>query len=156
QIKEELRAIGGDLSVSTDVDATTITSSALSDFTPRLFEILSDIAQHPSYPKSEVELAKANFSSEIEEERSQPYFLAQEQLAKALFGAHPYGFTVPDPKALPKVTTESLREFAAASYVPNDAVLVVVGDIDAEAAFGEVKKAFGGWKRGPARPAVST
>ncbi len=156
QIKEELRAIGGDLGVNSDVDATTISSSALSDFTPRLFDVLSDVAQHASYPKSEVELAKANFASEIEEERSQPYFLAQEQLSKALFGSHPYGFTVPDPKALPKVTRDSLKEFAAANYVPNDAVLVVVGDIDAEAAFGEVKKAFGGWKRGPARPAVST
>ena len=156
QIKEEHRAIGGDLAVNSDVDATTIASSALSDFTPRLLDVLSDVAQHASYPKSEVELAKSNFASEIEEERSQPYFLAQEQLSKALFGSHPYGFTVPDPKALPKVMRDSLKEFAAANYVPNDAVLIVVGDIDAEAAFGEVKKAFGGWKRGPARPAVST
>ena len=156
QIKEELRAIGGDLAVNADVDATTIASSALSDFTPRLFDVLSDVAQHASYPKSEVELAKSNFASEIEEERSQPYFLGEEQLSKALFGAHPYGFTVPDPKALPKVTRDSLKEFAAANYVPNDAVLVVVGDIDAEATFGEVRKAFGGWKRGAARPPVST
>jgi len=156
QIKEELRAIGGDLSVNTDPDSTTITSSALSDFTPRLFEIVSDIAQHASYPKSEVELAKTNFANEIEEERSQPDFLAEEQLAKAVYGAHPYGFTVPDPKALPKVTASSLKEFAAARYVPNNAVLIVVGDIEPGAAFAEAKKAFGGWKRGAAQPAVPT
>jgi predicted Zn-dependent peptidase len=155
QIKEELRAIGGDLNVNTDVDATTIASSALSDFTPKLFDIVSDVAQHAAYPKSEVDLAKANLANEIEEERSQPDFLAQEQLSKALFGAHPYGFTVPDTKALPKVTRESLKEFAAARYVPNDAVLIVVGDIDPEAAFAEAKKAFGGWKRGAAAPAVT-
>ena len=156
QIKEELRAIGGDLSVNTDVDATTITSSALSEFAPRLFDVLSDVAQHASYPKSEVDLAKSNFANEIEEERSQPFFLGEEQMAKALFGSHPYGFTVPDTKALPKVTRESLKEFAAANYVPNDAVLIVVGDIDPSAAFAEAKKAFGSWKRGAARPAVST
>jgi predicted Zn-dependent peptidase len=156
QIKEELRAIGGDLSVNTDVDATTISSSALSEFTPRLFDVLSDVAQHASYPKSEAELAKSNFANEIEEERSQPFFLGEEQLAKALFGSHPYGFTVPDVKALPKVTRESLKEFAAANYVPNDAVLIVVGDIDPITAFAEAKKAFGSWKRGAARPPVST
>ena len=155
QIKEDLRAIGGDLNVTTDVDATTITSSALSDFTPRLFELLSDIAQHASYPKNEVELAKANLANEIEENRSQPYFLGQEQMAKALFGATSYGFTVPDPKVLPKVTAESLREFARAHYVPNDAVLIVVGDIEPGAALAEVKEAFGGWARGPAAPAVA-
>src|ERR1044071_9877450 len=147
EIKEELRAIGGDLSVNSDVDATTISSSALSDFTPKLFDLVSDVAQHASYPKSEVELAKANFANEIEEERSQPDFLAQEQLAKTLFGSHPYGFTVPDTKALPKVTRESLKEFAAAHYVPNDAVLIVVGDIEPGAAFAEGKKEFGGWER---------
>jgi zinc protease len=157
QIKEELRAMGGDLNVTTDVDATTIASSALSDFTPKLFELLSDIAEHPSYPKDEVELAKSNFANEIEEQRSQPFFLAQEQLAKALFGATPYGFTVPDPKALPKVTAESLREFAKAHFVPNDAVLIVVGDIEPDTALAEVKKAFGGWARGPnAPPAAGT
>ncbi len=155
QIKEELRAIGGDLSVNTDPDATTIASSALSDFTPRLFEIVSDVAQHASYPKKEVELAKTNFANEIEEQRSQPDFLGQEQMAKAIYGAHPYGFTVPDPKALPKVTAESLREFAAARYVPNNAVLIVVGDIEPGTAFAEARKAFGGWKRGAAQPAVS-
>ncbi|HKS24446.1 MAG TPA: pitrilysin family protein [Thermoanaerobaculia bacterium] len=155
QIKEELRAIGGDLNVNADVDATTIASSALSDFTPKLFDIVSDVAQHAAYPKSEVDLAKANLANEIEEERSQPDFLAQEQLAKALFGSHPYGFTVPDTKALPKVTRESLKEFAAARYVPNDAVLIVVGDIEPDTAFAEVKKAFGGWKRGAAAPAVT-
>lgn len=148
QLKEELRAIGGEMSVTSDVDATTITSDALSDFTPRLFELLSDVAQHPAYPKDEVDLAKANFASEIEEERSQPFFLGQEQVAKALFGSTPYGFVVPDPGVLPKVTAESLREFAKAHYVPNGAVLVVVGDIEPEQTLAEVKKAFGSWARG--------
>jgi len=152
QIKEDLRAIGGDLSVNTDPDSTTITSSALSDFTPRLFEIVSDVVQHASYPKREVELAKANFANEIEEQRSEPAFLGQQQMAKALYGAHPYGFTVPDPKALPKVTAESLREFAKAHYAPNDAFLIVVGDIDPAKTLLDAQKAFGSWARGPNTP----
>jgi predicted Zn-dependent peptidase len=155
QLKEELRAIGGDLSVTTDVDATTISSSSLSDFTPRLLDLLGDVAQHPSYPKDEVELAKSNFANEIAEERSQPFFLAQEQVDKALFGSTAYGFVVPDPKVLPKVTPESLREFAKTHFVPNGAVLVVVGDIDPERTLGEVKKAFGSWARGPSTPPVA-
>jgi zinc protease len=155
QLKEELRAIGGDLSVTTDVDATTISSSSLSDFTPRLLDLLGDVAQHPSYPKGEVELAKSNFANEIEEERSQPSFLAQEQVAKALFGATAYGFVVPDPNVLPKVTADSLREFAKTHYVPNGAVLIVVGDIDPAQTLADVKKTFGSWARGPNTPPVA-
>src|SRR5207247_9946934 len=80
QLKEELRAIGGSMSVSVDDDATTITASALSEFSPQLFDLLGDVARHPAYAKSEVALARSNFASEIEEERSTPDFVAEEQL----------------------------------------------------------------------------
>jgi predicted Zn-dependent peptidase len=154
QLKEELRSIGGALSIGVTDDATEMTASSLADFAPRLLDVLSDVARHPGYPKSEVALAKSNFAQEIEEERSTPDFLAQEQLDKALFGAHPYGFTVPDPAAIKNVTRDSLKTFAASWYVPNNAILVIVGDFDVAAMHADVVRAFGSWKRAPL-PAAS-
>lgn len=148
EIREETRSIGGTLEVTTDSDATTITASALSEFTPRMLDLVGDIAQHPSYPKTEVALGRANMASEIEEQRSDPNFLADEQLEKAIFGATSYGFVVATPKAIEAITREQLVAFAAAHYVPNGAHLVVAGDIQPEAALAQVKKAFGDWKRG--------
>jgi predicted Zn-dependent peptidase len=153
QIKQELRSIGGALTVGVDNDATTLSASSLSDFAPKLLDIVSDVARHPAYPQSEVTLAKTNFTQEIEESRSSPDFLAQEQLDKALFGGHPYGFSVPDPAAIKNVTRDSLKTFAATYYVPNNAALVVVGDFDLAAMRSEVAKAFGSWKRVPLPPA---
>jgi len=153
QIKQELRSIGGSLNVGVDNDATTLSATSLSDFAPKLLDIVSDVARHPAYPQSEVELAKTNFAQEIEEQRSSPDFLAQEELDKALFGGHPYGFSVPDPAAIKKVTRDSLKTFAAAYYVPNNAVLVIVGDFDAATMKSEVAKAFGSWKKVPLPPA---
>jgi predicted Zn-dependent peptidase len=153
QIKQELRSIGGSLSVGVDNDATTLSASSLSDFAPKLLDLVSDVVRHAAYPQSEVVLAKTNFAQEIEEQRSTPDFLAQEELDKALFGAHPYGFTVPDPGAITKVTRDSLKTFAATYYVPNNAVLVIVGDFDAATMQSEVAKAFGSWKRFALPPA---
>jgi predicted Zn-dependent peptidase len=153
QIKQELRSIGGSLTVGVDNDATTLSASSLSDFAPKLLDIVSDVARHPAYPQSEVTLAKMNFTQEIEESRSSPDFLAQEQLDKALFGGHPYGFSVPDPAAIKNVTRDSLKTFAATYYVPNNAVLVIVGDFDAATMRAEVVKAFGSWKRVALPPA---
>jgi zinc protease len=147
QIKQELRSIGGSLTVGVDNDATTLSASSLSDSAPKLLDIISDVARHPAYPKSEVVLAKTNFAQEIEEERSSPDFLAQEELDKALFGGHPYGFSVPDPAAIKNVTRDSLKTFATTYYVPNNAALVIVGDFDAATMRNEVSKAFGSWKR---------
>ncbi|MEA2341887.1 MAG: zinc protease [Thermoanaerobaculia bacterium] len=153
QIKQELRSIGGSLTVGVDNDATTLSASSLSDSAPKLLDIISDVARHPAYPSSEVVLAKTNFAQEIEEERSSPDFLAQEQLDKALFGGHPYGFNVPDPAAIKSVTRDSLKTFAATYYVPNNAALVIVGDFDVATMHAEVAKAFGSWKRVPLPPA---
>jgi zinc protease len=148
EIKEETRAIGGTLEVATDPDATTITASALSDFAPRMLELVSDVAQHPSFPKNEVALGRANMASEIEEQRADPNFLADEQLQKAIFGATPYGFVVATPKAIEAITREQLVAFAAANYVPTGAHLVVAGDLDAEGMLAAVKKSFGAWQGG--------
>jgi zinc protease len=150
ELKEELRSIGGAMSVTVDDDGTTVTSSSLSEFAPRLLELLSDVAEHPAYSKAEVDLAKANFAQEIEEQRSQPDFVANEQFEKAIFGSHPYGFVVPEPKAIAKITPEALKLFAASRYAPQNAHLILVGDLEPVPMFDEVQKAFGGWKRGPA------
>jgi len=148
ELKEELRSIGGDMGVDVDRDATAISASALSEFSPKLLELVSDVARNASYPKSEVDLAKSNFASEIEEQRSSPEFVAGEQLAKAIFGAHPYGYTVPEPAAIGKVTREQLKQFAAAHYLPNNAFLVIVGDFEPAAMTAAVEKSFGSWQRG--------
>ncbi len=153
QIKQALRSIGGSLVIGVDNDATTMTASSLAEFSPTLLDLISDVARHPAYPQSEVVLARANMAQEIEEQRSSPDFLAQEQLDKALFGAHPYGFTVPSPAAITKITRDSLKSFAATWYVPNNATLVLVGDFDADAMHTEVEHAFGSWKRSPLPPA---
>jgi zinc protease len=149
QIKEELRSIGGALTIGVDNDATQLTASSLAEFAPKLLDLVSDVARHPAYPPSEVALARGNFAQEIEEQRSSPDFLAQEELDKALFGTHPYGFTVPAPAAIKKVTRESLKQFAAAWYVPNNAILVIVGDFDVAAMRADVERSFGSWKRVP-------
>src|SRR3982750_33814 len=47
QIKEELRSIGGSLSLGSDADSTTLTASSLSEFSARLFDLMSDVTQHP-------------------------------------------------------------------------------------------------------------
>jgi len=148
ELKEELRSIGGDISVGVDNDSTSISGSALSEFSPKLLALVSDVARNASYPKSEVDLAKSNFVSEIEEQRSSPEFVASEQLAKAIFGAHPYGYTVPEPPAIEKVTREQLKQYAAAHYLPNNAFLVIVGDFEPAAMTAAVEKAFGSWQRG--------
>jgi len=152
QIKEELRSIGGTLSLGSDADSTTMSASSLSEFSPRLFELMSDVAQHPSYPEAEVKLAEENTIQQIRAGRADPGFLVNERFQKAVFGNHPYGFVVADEKSISALTRDDLRAFVTKYYIPNAAHLIVVGDIDVDKTFAEIEKAFAGWKSGTVPP----
>jgi predicted Zn-dependent peptidase len=152
QIKEELRSIGGTLSLGSDADSTSMNASALSEFSSRLFELMGDVAQHPSFPQTEVKLAQENTIQQIRAGRADPNFLANERFQKAVFGNHPYGFVVPDEKSISALTQADLKAFVSKYYIPNAAHLIVVGDIDVDKTFAEVEKAFGSWKSGTVPP----
>ena len=148
QIKEELRSIGGTLVLGSDADSTTLSSSALSEFSARMFDLISDVAQHPSFPENELKLAQENTIQQIRAGRADPNFLANERFQKAVFGNHPYSFVVPDEKSINALTRADLRAFVSKFYIPNASHLIVVGDIDPEKTFAEIEKAFGSWKSG--------
>ena len=152
QIKEELRSIGGTLGLGSDADSTTMSASSLSEFSPRLFELMSDVAQHPSFPETEVKLAQENTIQQIRAGRADPGFLVNERFQKAVFGNHPYAFVVPDEKSISALTRNDLRAFVTKFYIPNAAHLIVVGDIDVDKTFAEIEKAFAGWKSGTVPP----
>ena len=152
QLKEELRSIGGSLSLGSDADSTTMSGSALSEFSAKLFELMSDVAQHPSFPEAEVKLAQGNTIQQIRGARSDPGFLVNERFQKAVFGNHPYGFVLPDEKSISALTRNDLRTFVTKFYIPNASHLIVVGDIDVDKTFAEIEKAFGSWKSGTVPP----
>lgn len=150
QIREELRSIGGSLVLNTDADSTNISASALAEFSPNMFDLVSDMVQHPAFPEDELKLAKDNTIQGIRSGRANPAFLANERFAKAVFGDHPYGFVVPDEKSINDLTREDLRAFVGSYFIPNTSHLVVVGDFDSDKIFAQIEKVFGGWKSGPA------
>jgi zinc protease len=152
QIKEELRSIGGTLSLGSDADSTTMTATALSEFSTRLFELMSDVVQHPSFPETEVKLAQENTIQQIRAGRADPGFLVNERFQKAVFGNHPYSFVVPDEKSINALTRNDLRAFVTKYYIPNAAYLIVVGDIEVDKTFTEIEKAFNSWKSGTVPP----
>jgi len=152
QIKEELRSIGGSLSLRSDNDSTSILASSLSEFSARMFDLMSDVAQHASFPENELKLAKENTIQQIRAGRADPGFLANERFQKAVFGNHPYSFVVPDEKSINSLTRADLKTFLAKYYIPNNSHLIVVGDIEPNNMLAEIEKTFGSWKSGTVPP----
>jgi predicted Zn-dependent peptidase len=87
-----------------------------------------------------------------------PYGLVGQFLDEALFPlGHPYHHpTIGNPADLDAASLEDVREFFRTWYAPNNATLVIAGDIDPAATRALVDKYFGPISRGeaPARPAL--
>jgi len=148
QITEELRSIGGSLSLDTDTDATFVTATSLSEFSTRLFDLMSDVTRNANFPQNELELAQENTIQAIRSDRADPSFLVGERFNKAVFGDHPYSFVVADEKSIAALTRTDLKTFVNTYYIPNSSHLIVVGDIDVEKTFAEIQKSFGPWRAG--------
>jgi len=78
-----------------------------------------------------------------------------EEVSATAFRAHPYGQPIIGwPTDLTRITPEEIRAFYRTYYVPNNALLVMVGDFTAAEALAKVKAAFGGIPRGADPPPV--
>lgn len=94
---------------------------------------------------------------EVAEDLSNPEYVFFEKAQAALFAGTPYAL---DPlgtrPSFEKTTGAMLREFHGAWYAPNDAIVVVAGDVDPARTIAEIEKLFGDVPRKPipTRPTV--
>jgi zinc protease len=148
-VADQIDFIGGALRASSDYDYTLVSGSALSKYTDRLVDLLSDVLLHPTFPQEELDLKKTNLIEELNMKRSEPEFLVEERFNRVLFGNHPYAVVAPTPEAVKSITRDDVQAFHDVHYVPNESVLVVVGDF-APAEMKELISArFGAaWKKG--------
>ena len=149
EIAEEIDFIGGALKGGSDYDFTLLIGSALSKYADRLLDVVSDVVKNPSFPDNELTLKKTNLIQELVMKRSQPDFLSEERFCQVVFGKHPYSVVAPQPEQVEKIQKKDLSDFHKKYYLPNEAVLIVVGDFKTADLKAVIEKSFGkDWSAG--------
>jgi zinc protease len=148
QLAEEIERLGASISANAGDDNTIISASALSLYSSDVFRLMTDMVLNPTFPESELALYKKNAVENLKYQRSQPAFLANEQVSKILYGTHPYSVVSPTAADVEKISREKLMAFRDKMLVPNNATLIVVGDVNRETLLKEINENFGGWKKG--------
>ena len=146
RIEEDLRRMGADLGTSAGADSSAISASGVAEFSSGLLELIADLARNASFPEDEFERERRQRFEEVRVERTTPGFLASERLRRALFGEHPYAIVAPTEDQVAEYTREQLQGFYRQYYVPEDALLIAVGDFTTESLLDQIEKAFEGWK----------
>ena len=148
QIRREAFGMGGSLTAAASQDFTSINARGLSEFAPKLIDLVADVAMNPTIPEEEVAILKQQHLQQAQQQKASPQFLANRTFRAALFGSHPYARTAETEASLGRMDRAKLVAFHRDHYRPNNAFLLIVGAIEPEAAIAAAEKSFGAWTKG--------
>lgn len=149
-IENQLQAIGASLNANTGWDSTGVSLSTLTKNLDKALDIYSDVIVNPSFPETELETVRRRALVGFIQRKSNPNAISGVVYDRVLYGKdHPYGRQLSgDETSIKNLSRNDLVGFYESTYRPNNAVLIVVGDVDAKTLLPKLEKAFANWKPG--------
>jgi len=150
QIKGIIERVGGTWNGYTWIDQTTYLETASRDALDHMLFIESERMANCLYDPSDCESERTVIISELQGGENDPEQLLDQELTATAFKVHPYRHpTIGWQADLERMTRDELLGHYRRYYVPNNATLVIVGDVDADVALRFADKRFGGIPSGP-------
>ena len=140
--------MGAAMGAGAGTDLTFVNGLVMKDSFQAGLDLVADMARRPAFASEEIERQRQQLLSNLEVSREDPDFLAGTVFDRLVYGFHPYG--LPDigtAATIGAITRDDIVAFHARAFVPNNAIIAIVGDVTAEEAFAGVTRAFGDWAR---------
>jgi zinc protease len=151
QIKGIIEKFGGSWNGYTWIDQTTYMETASTAGLDRMLFIEAERMANCVYDPEDCESERTVIISELQGSENDPDTLLEQEVIAAAFKVHPYRHpTIGWLSDLQSMTREDLYRYYRRNYVPNNATVVVVGDVETDDVFRRVEKQFGGIPAGPA------
>lgn len=151
-ISEELARLGAQLGTGSDLDMSIVSLSALRENLAPSLDLLADVTLNPSFPENELERLKTQQLAAIQREKVTPILMALRVFPRLIYGEdHAYGlpFTGSGTEAsVQSITRDDLVRFHDTWFKPNNATLVVAGDVTMDELKPLLEARFGQWARG--------
>ena len=153
QLADELATHGISLGTTSAGDNSRVSGSSTTDELDRGFARTRDVLMTPTFPPAEFDKVKSQSVDATTQGLASPAAAASRAMDRLLFGDTPLGrSTMPDTVAA--VTLDDVKQFYADYYHPDDAVLVISGDVSADRGMALAKQLTDGWQP-KAMPAVA-
>jgi zinc protease len=145
EIAQRLQGVGGALGAGADPDRIAVSGNSLATGLPELLEVLGDLLKAAEYPEGPLAVERSRIIDGLSVAEQQPDFQVNRVLDARLWDGHPYGHQQPTAAEVAAVERDAVLALHAARVHPAGARLIIVGDIDTDAAFAAVEKALGDW-----------
>jgi zinc protease len=156
EIRRDVFGMGGSITATVSQDYSSISARGLSEFTPKLIDLLADVVMSPAIPADEVAILKQQHLQAATQNKASPQFLSNRTFRQQLFGNHPYARTSETDATLQAIDRQKIDAFHKSRYRPGNAFVLIVGDVNPDATIAAVEKSFGAWARGDVPAATFT
>jgi zinc protease len=151
-IAEAVEALGATLDTAGRWDASRVSLNVMSSKIGPAMEIVADVVRRPTFKEDEIERLRQQTLDDLTVELGDPGSIARYVAARVVFGDAPYGQPLTGtPQTIARITRNDFVKYHGMYYRPDNAILVIGGDIKAAAAFKLAEQLFGDWKK-PATP----
>jgi zinc protease len=153
QIAETIDFIGGVLGTGAGTDLSFVNAVVMKDSYEIVLDLLADVVQRPTFAPEEIERQRQQAFSALKVAAEDPESVADRVVDRLIYGFHPYGMPgAGTPESLGGLTRADFVDFHKKYFVPNNALIAVVGDIAPDEAMKGLEKYFGGWKAAEVPP----
>ncbi len=141
--------LGVRLGAAAGWDASTVSLHAPVAQLDSALALFADVVLRPTFPEQEFTRVRAERVTELIQLKDRPRAIADRAFAQILYGdAHPYGRPLTGTEAsVQRITRDEVARFYRTFYRPNNATMIVVGDVRPDDVERRVRALFGGWER---------
>ncbi|MDQ1591494.1 MAG: zinc protease [Pyrinomonadaceae bacterium] len=147
-ISNALASVGARMSVGAGWDSTNAELLTLTRHLDRALEVYADVLLNPAFPDTDLKRLRGSRLASLQQQRDNADAIAGVVYSSILYGSkHPYGRPLSGNEAsLNAITDADVRRFYETYYRPNNAALIVAGDVTAATLLPKLERAFAAWK----------
>ncbi len=157
EIADAIDFLGAELTTTGAVDATFVELHVPVVRLADALLVMADVVARPTFPEAELNRLREERLANLLERMDDPEQMIQVAFPRLVFGPqHRYGTpAIGTAASLKTIGVADLKAFHAANVRPSNAVLIVAGDVTADAVVPQLERALASWKAPAARVAAS-
>jgi zinc protease len=151
-IARQSEALGANLAAASGWESSTVALSVMPAKLPDALAIMADVARSPAFAADELSRARKEALDGLDVAYGDPGEVAANATAPVVYAGTSFAHAASGtPASLQRLTRDDLARFHDAYWRPDNAILVLTGDIEPEAGFALAEHALGAWPK-PSTP----
>jgi zinc protease len=148
EIARQIEALGATLDTGSGLESASVTLNAMTDKLAQALPIMADVTRNPVFDADELERQRQLTLDSLRVSYQEPGDIAAYAAGPVVFAGTPFGHVASGtPRSIARVQPADLATIHRAWFRPDNAILVLAGDITPEEGFALAERTFGDWPK---------